>query len=48
MRKTIVCLALTLLSSVGAMAKSDKLSPVDYVNPLVGTESKFELSTGNT
>ena len=48
MRKTIVCVALALLSSVGAMAKSDKLSPVDYVNPLVGTESKFELSTGNT
>lgn len=23
-------------------------SPVDYVNPLVGTDSKFELSTGNT
>ncbi|WP_390893843.1 GH92 family glycosyl hydrolase [Prevotella multiformis] len=23
-------------------------SPVDYVNPLVGTESKSELSTGNT
>ncbi|MDR1682969.1 MAG: GH92 family glycosyl hydrolase, partial [Candidatus Symbiothrix sp.] len=22
--------------------------PVDYVNPLVGTQSKFELSTGNT
>ena len=48
MRKTIVCLALALLSAAGAMAKSDKLSPVDYVNPLVGTESKFELSTGNT
>ena len=48
MRKTIVCVALALLSAVGAMAKSDKLSPVDYVNPLVGTESKFELSTGNT
>jgi len=24
------------------------ISPVDYVNPLVGTESKSELSTGNT
>ena len=23
-------------------------SPVDYVNTLVGTQSKFELSTGNT
>ena len=25
-----------------------RFSPVDYVNPLVGTQSKFELSTGNT
>lgn len=25
-----------------------KFSPVDYVNPLVGTQSKYELSTGNT
>ena len=25
-----------------------KFSPVDWVNPLVGTQSKFELSTGNT
>ncbi len=25
-----------------------KFSPGDYVNPLVGTQSKFELSTGNT
>ena len=23
-------------------------NPVDYVNTLVGTQSKFELSTGNT
>jgi len=26
----------------------DKPSPVDYVNPLVGTQSKVSLSTGNT
>ena len=25
-----------------------RFSPVDWVNPLVGTQSKFELSTGNT
>ena len=23
-------------------------NPVDYVNPLIGTDSKYELSTGNT
>ena len=23
-------------------------NPVDYVNTLVGTQSKYELSTGNT
>ena len=23
-------------------------SPVDYVNPLIGTDSSFELSNGNT
>lgn len=27
---------------------STSFSPVDYVNPLVGTQSKFTLSTGNT
>ena len=31
--------------SVNAMTQN---RPVDYVNPLVGTESKSELSTGNT
>lgn len=33
------------LSYGTAFAKQD---PVDYVNPLTGTQSKFELSTGNT
>lgn len=37
---------LMLCSFCGAVcAKQD---PVDYVNPLTGTQSKFELSTGNT
>ena len=29
-------------------AQSKEFSPVDYVSPLVGTQSVFELSTGNT
>lgn len=41
---------LSLLALVSAMNASalDKPSPVDYVNPLVGTLSKVSLSTGNT
>ena len=41
--------AIMLVASCGAekAAKSD-LSPVDYVNPLVGSHSSFALSTGNT
>ncbi len=38
-------LSLLLLTGSHAMTRN---SPVDYVNPLVGTESKSELSTGNT
>ncbi|MCB6902413.1 GH92 family glycosyl hydrolase [Hoylesella buccalis] len=39
--------ALALVSAMNASAL-DKLNPVDYVNPLVGTLSKVSLSTGNT
>lgn len=41
---------LSVLALVSAMNSSalDKPSPVDYVNPLVGTQSKVSLSTGNT
>lgn len=31
-----------------ALPDSKILSPVDYVNPLVGTDSEFKLSNGNT
>lgn len=31
-----------------ALEASAVQNPVDYVNPLVGSDSKFELSTGNT
>ncbi|MDR0430371.1 MAG: GH92 family glycosyl hydrolase [Tannerellaceae bacterium] len=30
------------------LAIEDNFEPVEYVNPLMGTESTFELSTGNT
>ncbi|MGL5620095.1 MAG: GH92 family glycosyl hydrolase, partial [Tannerellaceae bacterium] len=36
------------LASVGIAKAANGFDPVDYVNPLVGTQSTFELSTGNT
>lgn len=42
--KTFLLLILTASLSFNAAANT----PVDYVNPLMGTLSKFELSTGNT
>lgn len=31
-----------------SLVKADTLDPVEYVNPMMGSESTFELSTGNT
>ena len=45
MRKSYSLLGALLLLFLGSVHAAD---PVDYVNPLVGTLSKFELSTGNT
>ena len=45
MRKLLLTLALTTWS-FAALAAS--LEPVDYVSTLVGTQSSFQLSTGNT
>lgn len=45
--KRYFLLILSLLLTVSGHAKI-LISPVDYVNPLVGTESKSELSAGNT
>ena len=49
MNKTMILSAFfslaMLLSSSGAQAKK---SVVDYVNTLVGTQSSYALSTGNT
>ena len=37
----------TLLALGMAIAAQAVVSPVDYVNTLMGTQSKFELSNGN-
>ena len=51
-KKSIWAFALATLLAWGAPAAEatadEALDPVKYVNPLVGTESSFELSTGNT
>ena len=45
MRKLLLTLALT---TWGLAALAASLEPVDYVSTLVGTQSSFQLSTGNT
>ncbi|MDH6534598.1 glycoside hydrolase family 92 protein [Parabacteroides sp. 52] len=46
---TIAMLAMIVLISKPSIAAENKIfDPVGYVNPLMGTQSTFELSTGNT
>lgn len=45
MNHKLISLALIALTSAGTAMAAD---PVDYVNTLTGTQSKYELSTGNT
>ncbi len=51
-KKSVWALALaTMLVWVGKPAEAaekETFDPVEYVNPLMGTQSTFELSTGNT
>jgi predicted alpha-1,2-mannosidase len=49
-KKTLINLTLlaALSTSVFAQKTAGNLSPVDYINPLMGTQSKPELSNGNT
>ena len=51
-KKSVWALALAaMLMWVGkpaAAAVNESFDPVEYVNPLMGTQSSFELSTGNT
>ena len=44
MKKNFIIVMLVLTSAIQALGKMAKMDCVDYVNPLVGTESKFELS----
>ena len=44
----LVFLSVLLISCGGKEVLFTSFSPVDYVNPLVGTQSKFTLSTGIT
>lgn len=46
MRKTTLTLLAGLFTAISINATD--FSPVDYVSTLVGTDSKYELSTGNT
>lgn len=46
MKTTLTFIAIVLLSLLRGFTQ--EFSPVDYVNPLIGTQSKFELSHGNT
>ena len=49
MKKTcIFCLTLFISIVCSNNIAADDFDPVEYVNPLVGTQSTFELSTGNT
>ena len=40
--------SMALAAAVSWQTEAQKFDPVEYVNPLVGSESTFELSTGNT
>ena len=46
-KKKIGILFLALIGFLGTI-QSQNYEPVDYVSPLVGTQSKYSLSTGNT
>ena len=49
MRKIIFSLlGLVAALQVSAQITISETSPVDYVNPLMGTESDYSISTGNT
>ena len=46
--KRLFVLAIALCGSLFSMKAAAKADLVDYVNPLVGSQSKHSLSTGNT
>ena len=48
MYKKILVAVLLALAVPGVQAQKNKVEPVDYVNTLMGTDSKYSLSNGNT
>lgn len=48
MKRNILALCLLLLSAAAPLAGQSFDEPVDYVNVLMGTQSEFALSNGNT
>ena len=50
MKRLSLLLSIAALAAVscGNPSHNDMLDPVDYVNPLTGTASTYQLSTGNT
>ena len=48
MKMLKTCLSVLAFTLAWNVSAADKLEPVDYVSPLVGTLSKHALSTGNT
>lgn len=48
MKTFFTVVLLTFYQIISAQVPGGASSPVDYVNPLMGTDSEFKLSTGNT
>jgi len=49
MKKTLLNLSFLFLSCSAIAQQVDKIaSPADWVNPLMGSQSKYDLSNGNT
>jgi len=48
MKHSLLIFAILVCSTLIAQSVDNFIEPVDYVNPLMGTDSKFSLSNGNT
>ena len=48
MNRKLIFLVALIFSAIGISVQAQKLQPVDYVNTLMGTDSEFKLSNGNT
>src|ERR1700760_4073278 len=48
MKSPLLFLTLLIPFTTFAQKVSTNISPADYVNPLMGTQSRYDLSNGNT